>query len=370
MTKILIIRLSSLGDIIHVYPMIYDIKQHIKNCQIDWLVDNSFYELVKCNYMIDNVIAIPLRSWKKNKLSIISEFKVWKKNLPIEQYDYIIDVQGLIKSAFLTKFFNGPTYGYGFSTAKEKLACLFYQNKINIKNNFIVTKHRLLAAQIFGYNIDVNKVNFGINSHTKNLINLNKEVTNNNQTNVIFGVHLYNNLNISSINGVNNSICDTDAKNLNLSQLKYTKPYIMCFCMASKDSKKYALSNWIKLFTYLIKTYNYKIIITFGNIIEKNEVIQFKHHMANSENIIIPENTYSYHELHNLINNAIFIFGVDTGLTHLANALNKNMIALFVDTDPADTGIWQTKNAINMGNKNNPPLVEDIIFQFEQISHA
>lgn len=135
--------------------------------------------------------------------------------------------------------------------------------------------------------------------------------------------------------------------------------------MASVDSKKYAISNWIKLFTYLISNYNFKILIPFGSIKEKTEVMQLKH-MINSDNIIIPENIIRYYELHHLIKNSSFIFGVDTGLTHLANALNKNMIAIYVDTDPKETGIWQTKIANNMGTKNKPPLVEDIIAKFEE----
>ena len=124
MTKILIIRLSSLGDIIHVYPMIYDIKNYFNNCQescqIDWLVDDSFKNLVECNSLIDNIITVPLRRWKKQKLHIVSEFISWKNSLPSKQYDYIIDVQGMIKSAFLTRYFNGSVYGYGFLTLKEK----------------------------------------------------------------------------------------------------------------------------------------------------------------------------------------------------------------------------------------------------------
>ena len=79
MIKILIVRLSSLGDIVHTYPMLNDIKKNVKECKVDWLVDESFAELVKLNPLVNNVITVPLRSWKKNKLQIFSNLKSWRQ---------------------------------------------------------------------------------------------------------------------------------------------------------------------------------------------------------------------------------------------------------------------------------------------------
>ena len=102
MLKILIIRLSSLGDVVHTYPMIYDIKQNLPNCEIDWVVDESFYDLVKLNPLVNNIIPIALRKWKKN--FAFFDFLSWvRQNKNTKKYDYIIDVQGLIKSSITSK---------------------------------------------------------------------------------------------------------------------------------------------------------------------------------------------------------------------------------------------------------------------------
>src|SRR5947208_3610537 len=113
--NILIVRLSSLGDIIHTYPMLYDIKTNIPNCNVDWLVDDEFVELVKLHPLVNNVVSIPLRKWAKNKFTLLKNFITWKKKLKLEyknnHYDYILDSQGLLKSAILTRYFNGKTIG-------------------------------------------------------------------------------------------------------------------------------------------------------------------------------------------------------------------------------------------------------------------
>ena len=150
----------------------------------------------------------------------------------------------------------------------------------------------------------------------------------------------------------------------NYNNINIKDPYIICFCMASKDDKKYSFKNWLLLFEYLINKYNYKIIIPYGNQNEYNEVVKFK---KINTNIIIPDNIYSYNQLHNLIIDAKFVFGVDTGLTHLANALDKKMIAIFTNTNPKDTGIFESTYAINIGNKNYYPNVNEVITLFEQI---
>lgn len=316
MTKILIIKLSSLGDIVHTFPMVYDIKKHVKNCQIDWLVDESFADLVKLDNNVDNVISIPLRKWKKNKLFAIIEVFKWKKQLSNTYYNYIVDAQGLIKSAIFTKFFTGKVYGYDKNSVKEKFASLFYKNVCAVdKECLAITKNRILAAKVFNYKIDNNKLNFGINSIVKNI---NKN------------------------------------------------PYIIFFHATSKNSKKFGINNWVTLADYLIKQHNLNVILPFGSDNEYEESLQIKT-QTDSNNIKLCDKVLNYNELVNLIFGAKFVFGVDTGLVHLTNALNKPVIAIYTDTNPQKTGIFESKIAKNIGYDGNPPLVSDVIDLFEKI---
>ena len=87
----------------------------------------------------------------------------------------------------------------------------------------------------------------------------------------------------------------------------------------------------------------------------------------NLPNAVVPSVRFSYYELSGLISHAEFIFGVDTGLIHLANALNKKLIAIYVATDPKKTGIYESKIAKNIGNINQIPKPVDLINLFEVV---
>ncbi len=314
--KILVVRLSSLGDIIHTYPMIYDIKKNLPNTTIDWLVDENFVDLVQLNPLVDNTISIPLRKWKKDKLSLFSNFRKWRTQTT--KYDYIIDAQGLIKSAILAKCFNGTIYGLGRNSIREKLACLLYNKCFDTgKQLLAITKNRILASMIFGYNINTVSVNFGLS-------------------------------------------------NLKISDNKITKPYVIFFHATSKESKKYPKNDWAKLATYLINNHNISIILPFGSEQEKIESLAINN-LISSNKVYVPENTFDYTKLTEIITNAEFVFGVDTGLIHLANALNKKLIAIYVDTNPEMTGIFESNIAKNIGSKNVIPTVNEISTAFESI---
>jgi heptosyltransferase-1 len=318
--KILIVRLSSLGDIIHTYPMLYDIKYNLPDATIDWLVDESFTDLLNLNPLVDNIISIPLRKWKKDKLNLFSNFKLWRKQTKNLSYDYIIDAQGLLKSAILAKCLNGTIYGLGKNSIREKLACLFYTKQFETGKNLLsITKNRVLASMIFGYSIDKDNVNFGLTS-----------------------------------------------SNFPPSDLAISKQYVIFFHATSKDSKKYPKQNWAELAKYLIREHNLSILLPFGSPREQIESLTIKR-LINSDNVYVPNKILDYAKLSGLISNAQFVFGVDTGLIHLANALNKKIIAIYVDTNPDKTGIFESLIAKNMGNKNLTPSVKELMELFESI---
>jgi heptosyltransferase-1 len=318
MKKILIVRLSSLGDVIHTFPMVYDIKKNVADCEIDWLVDDSFKDIVKLNKYVNKIILLPLRKWKYNKIRAVFEFVKWKKLLESKNYDYIIDAQGLVKSAFFTKFFEGIIHGFGRDSIREKLATNFYDYSHETgKECSAINKNRLLASKIFNYKVDMKKINF-----------------------------------------------DLDFKK----EENFIKhDYVVFFHATSKDSKKYGNNNWATLADYLIKEYNLHVVLPYGSANEKIDAQNIKN-IADSSKIIVCDNILNYNEITNLIDNANFIFGVDTGLLHLANALNKKLIAIFTDSDPDKTGVFESKIAKNIGGKGKTPLVSDVIDLFEKIN--
>ncbi len=299
MPKILIIRLSSIGDIFHTFTVLPDIKKALPNCQIDWLVDESFKSVAQLSPLIDNVISIPLRKWKKNKFTWILNLIKFKNTLSKTKYDYIIDTQGLIKSAFLAKLlFNGKIYGLDKSSAREPIASLFYNYSFKVcQDNVAVIRLRGLIAKIFKLEHDLSDFSFEV---------------------------LRQNLDINSKYG-----------------------YILFLHGTSKDNKKWPLEDWITLSNWILTNTKYDIILTYSNTAEFEFANKLKATINDPRVKIIDK--LDFLKLTDLIANAKLIIGVDTGFTHMANLLKKPTLAIYLHSKPGYVGMLESHIAHNFG---------------------
>ncbi len=310
MVKVLVIRLSAIGDIFHTFTILPDIKKALPDCQIDWLVDESFVEVVKLSPLVDKIIAIPLKKWKKQKISWLFNLINFKKNLKSEQYDYIIDTQGLIKSAIISRFlFKGKFYGLDFKSARECPAGLFYDYKYFVdQDNIAVIRLRGLVKEIF---------------KIKQLDNLDFKIID-----------------------VDNFVVDYGN-------------YIMYLHGTSKDNKKWAYNNWLNLTYWIIENTDYNVVLTYSNDQELAFVTRLADDVNNSRLIVV--NKLPFAQLAVIIKSAKLIIGVDTGFTHLANLLNKPLLAIFLATNPNYVGIIQNQIAHLFGGLNKTVSPTELI---------
>lgn len=170
--RILLVKMSSMGDIFHTFPAISDLKAHYPNAVIDWVVEDGFKEIADWHPAINKAIPISLRRWMKERGGKSwSQFRAWKKQLQAEKYDLVIDAQGLFKSAVIAKCANAKTIkGYNSKSAREPIASLFYNKRFSVnKNLHAVERTRLLFAQAFGYT-PTPILNFGINQNFSHVI--------------------------------------------------------------------------------------------------------------------------------------------------------------------------------------------------------
>lgn len=128
--KIAIVKLSSLGDIIHAMVALQFIKAGIKDLEIDWIVERRFAEILRHNPDIDQVRCVNLRSLKKNKSALFSEIRNIR-NIAKSGYDLVIDAQGLIKSAVISRLIDHKTAGFDRASIREKPASWFYHQKLH-----------------------------------------------------------------------------------------------------------------------------------------------------------------------------------------------------------------------------------------------
>ena len=163
-----------MGDIIHTLPAITDAQRQIPGIQFDWVVEEAFQEIPGWHQAVRRTIPVAIRRWRKNWFKTIrsGEWADFKKQLQAEEYDYIIDAQGLLKSALLAYLSrtnqHGKSYGLDKNSARESLASLFYDKNISIpKGIHAVDRVRLLFARILHYEIDNLSLNYGIRSEFK-----------------------------------------------------------------------------------------------------------------------------------------------------------------------------------------------------------
>lgn len=143
--RVLIVKTSSMGDVLHTLPALTDAQRAIPGIQFDWVVEEGFAQIPSWHSTVDRVIPVAIRRWRKAWFSapIKAERKAFHDAVRLQQYDAIIDAQGLVKSAALvTRLARGIKHGMDWSTAREPLASLFYNRKHHIASSSMLLNVR------------------------------------------------------------------------------------------------------------------------------------------------------------------------------------------------------------------------------------
>jgi heptosyltransferase-1 len=163
--RVLLIKTSSMGDLIHTLPALTDAKRAIPDIEFDWMVEESFAAIPSWHPAVRNVIPLALRRWRKNLVSsqTRSEWRAFRNRLKSHSYDLILDAQGLTKSAFLSFLAKGKRVGLDFSSAREPIASIAYQKKCHV--NFYqhaIVRMRQLFSQALDYPMPATSPDFNL----------------------------------------------------------------------------------------------------------------------------------------------------------------------------------------------------------------
>ena len=153
--RVLIVKTSSMGDVLHTLPALTDAAQAIPGIRFDWVVEEGFAQIPSWHESVERVIPVAIRRWRKAWFSapIKAERQAFREAVQAVKYDAIIDAQGLVKSAALvTRLAHGVKHGMDWQTAREPLANLFYNRRHHIaKQQHAVERTRELFAKSLGY---------------------------------------------------------------------------------------------------------------------------------------------------------------------------------------------------------------------------
>ena len=148
--KIAIVKLSALGDIVHAAIVLQFIKKHCPNAHITWLVDARFASLLKDHPLIDELVVLPLKESFKKSYKIIKT---------LGKFDKVIDLQGLFKSAVVAKLLGKEIYGFSRESVKEKIAARLYRHKFKIDyNENIIVRNLSLVGYALNFSFDKSEI--------------------------------------------------------------------------------------------------------------------------------------------------------------------------------------------------------------------
>ncbi len=154
--RVLLIKTSSLGDVVHTLPALTDAQRAIPGIQFDWVVEEGFAEIPAWHPAVAQVIPVAIRRWRKNLLQTLrtGEWRRFKARLRETRYDLVIDAQGLLKSAWLTRYVKAPVAGLDRDSAREPMASRFYDRRYTVpRDQHALERVRQLFAQALGYEL-------------------------------------------------------------------------------------------------------------------------------------------------------------------------------------------------------------------------
>lgn len=290
--KVLVIKTSSLGDVIHTLPALTDAAKAIDNISFDWVVEDSFQDIPRLHPSVDRVIPVSIRRWRKNPWASRAEIRAAIKTIQQEPYDLVIDAQGLIKSAFLTRFANGKRCGLSKTSCREPLASMAYQETVDVaKGQHAIARVRQLFAQLLGYDLVVDELSYGLD-----------------KTNFKRPVGL-------------------------------EKPYLVFLHGTTWESKHWPEAYWKELVSLAVDA-GFNVYIPWGNEQEKQRADMLC--QASSSAHVLPRS--SIQDLTAVLMHAQGVVGVDSGLAHLAAACGTASVSLYGSTSAKLTATMGLNN--------------------------
>lgn len=288
--KLLLIKMSSLGDVFHTFPALTEAQKHIPNLEVTWVVEEGFASMAAWHPAVKKVIPIAWRRWRKNLLSqeTRAELKAFLKEIKNTDADLVLDAQGLIKSGVVTALSRGSRKaGFDKHSAREPLAAKAYQEAHSVKKGVhAIWRVRQLFAKALNYPVgSEDQVSYGLDKSRWSLP-------------------------------------------------KADAPYLVFLHGTTWVTKLWPEVHWIAL-AQLAAEQGYHVYLPWGNDEEQQRAERIASHGNNAT--VLPKMGLS--ELTSYLCFASGVVGVDTGLSHVVAGLEVPSVAIYGATDATLTGV-------------------------------
>ena len=286
---VLVVKTSSMGDVIHTLPALTDAANALPGIRFDWVVEEGFADIPTWHPAVAQVIPVAIRRWRKTPLQAwkSGQLQEFRQRIGDWRYDAVIDAQGLLKSALLTKMAQGPRFGLDWHSAREPLASRFYTHpKMVPREQHAVERVRQLFAQSLGYPLP--------KSHGQFLL---------------------------------------DKDQFPKGQITDT-PYVMFIHGTTWPTKHWPENYWCEL-ARKVNQAGLHVVLPWGNDQERARAERIA---KSSQATVLPK--LSLTEVAGVICQAKAAVAVDTGLGHLTAALEIPALSLYGPTSPLKVGAY------------------------------
>jgi heptosyltransferase-1 len=309
LTRVLLIKTSSLGDVIHCLPAVSDMARETPDLVLDWVIEEQLAEIARLHPAVDRAIPVRLRSWRRRPLAgdTWTEFGVFRHAVRQKRYDRIIDAQGLIRSALLARLARGPHCGYDRNSVREPPASLFYDRRYAASVTIHAAERmRRLAAQAMGYEMPA-ELDYGLRI--------------------------------------------TDAR----SQWLSGRPYLVALHATARPDKTWSEDGWRDLVARAAAM-GLDVVLPWGGEPERQ---RSKRIAAAAPTALVPP-SLGFADMAALLAGAAAVVGVDTGLTHLASAVGAPVVAIYAASWSEFNGVIGPSFVANLGGPGAPPSADQV----------
>lgn len=311
--QILLIKTSSMGDLVHNCPVVTDILTHYPDARIDWVAEEAYQSIPKLHAGVRRVIPVAWRRWRKHLLqeSTWREMGEFRDSLREVDYDMVLDTQGLWKSVAIARLsLNRAIVGGDHASIKEGGAAFFYDKRLPIaKSRHVIDRCRAVAAGALGYSIET-PPHYGIRAEAL--------------------------------------LADWLPDR--------TQPYAVLMHAASRPEKLWPEAYWIAVGHSLLAR-GIHSVLPWGN---KDEQARSQRLAAAIDSAIVPP-LMALDTAARFLSGAAIVVGLDTGFTHFAAALGRPTIGIFCDSDGEQAAVFGDGSCASFGKKGEPPALSTII---------
>lgn len=309
MPRVLLVKTSSLGDVVHNLPVVSDLVAAIPAVCVDWVVEESFVSIPCLHPRVSRVLPVALRRWRRTpwRAQVRAEVGRFLRDLRSTNYDAVVDTQGLLKSAWIARAARGVRHGMDWSSAREPLAWFYDHTYCVPWNRHAVERNRSLASQALGYALP-GPAQYGIRADA---------------------------FSHAGIDG---------------------HAHAVLLHATSASRKLWPEAHWIALGQALAER-RLRCVLPWGTAAEHERSRRLAQQIPQA---VIP-GRLDLASLAGLLAQATLVVGTDTGLTHLAGALGTPTIGLYCATDPAATGLYACAHAVNLGGMDAAPGIAAVI---------